>query len=195
MKFKMAPNSLFAVLLRSPWWISFGIAAGFAAVSHALLPDQFKTVGTLGGLPFAAIGVIALSRQWKAPSAKRAQAILDAVGRMGWQEFSCALETAFARDGYVVERMQAGPGDLLLRREGRSTLVSAKRWKAARHGEDNLQALHAAAKARDASGSLYVALGELSPNAQRLAKANGIQLMQGPALVQLLRDLKLPAQA
>jgi len=195
MKFKMAPNSLFAVLLRSPFWISFAIAAGFGAVSHALLPEQFRMVGTLGGLPFVVIGCIALSRQLRAPSARRAQAILEAVSRMGWQEFCAALEDAFARDGYVVERVQGGAADLLLRREGRTTLVSAKRWKAARHGEDNLQALQAAAQARDASGSLYVALGELSPNAQRFAKAHGVQLMQGPALVQLLRDLKLPAQA
>ena len=26
MQLKMSENSLFAVLLRSPWWISFGIA-------------------------------------------------------------------------------------------------------------------------------------------------------------------------
>lgn len=195
MKFKMAQNSLFAVLLRSPWWISFGIAAGFAAVAQALLPEQFRTVGTLGGLPFVVIGFIALGRQWRAPSAARSQAILDAAGRMGWADFCRALEDAFARDGFLVERLPGGAADLLLRRGGRTSLVAAKRWKAARHGEENLQALQAATAAHDASHSVYVALGELSPNAQRFAKANGIEVVQGPALVQLLRDLPLPARA
>lgn len=195
MKFKMAHNSLFAVLLRSPWWISIAVAAAFAGASLALLPAEFKTVGALGALPFAAVGLVALGRQLRAPSARRADAILQAVGRMGWGEFCEALENAFARDGYIVERLQGGAADLLLRREGRTTLVSAKRWKAARHGEDNVQALHAAAQARDASASLYVALGELSPNAQRIATAHGVELVQSAGLVHLLRDLKLPAKA
>ena len=38
---KMAPNSLFAILLRSPWWISVGIALVFALASKALLPAEY----------------------------------------------------------------------------------------------------------------------------------------------------------
>jgi hypothetical protein len=30
LKLKMAENSLFAILLRSPWWASLGIALGLA---------------------------------------------------------------------------------------------------------------------------------------------------------------------
>lgn len=191
MKFKMAPNSLFAVLLRSPWWISFGIAGLFALVALALLPEQFRTVGALGGLPFAVVGAVALWRQLRAPSARESEAILQAVTRMPWAEFRSALEQAFARDGYAVER---GPGeaDFLLRRQGRTTLVAAKRWKAARHGEEALQALASSARAQDA-GCMYVALGELSPNAQRLAGKQGVQLVQAGAIVQLLRGIKLPS--
>ena len=38
MKFRMAPNSVFAVLLRSPWWVSLAIAAALALAAAALLP-------------------------------------------------------------------------------------------------------------------------------------------------------------
>ena len=38
MKFEMAKNSLFAVLLRSQWWISFAIAAGIVALVKAIMP-------------------------------------------------------------------------------------------------------------------------------------------------------------
>jgi len=51
----MAKNSLFAVLLRSPWWISLLVALLVGLVGFALLPQQFKVVGALSGLPFAII--------------------------------------------------------------------------------------------------------------------------------------------
>ncbi len=190
MKLKMAPNSLFAVLLRSPWWISIGIALLFVALSFALLPEQYRLVGAMGGAPFLGIGLIALWQQARLPSARRSQEILHAVGAMGWPRFAALLEEGFAQQGYQVERMQ-GAADFALRREGRTTLVSARRWKAARPGEESLQVLRAAAQSSGASECLYVSLGELSANAQSYAKRHQVQLMQGPALAYLLKNAKL----
>ena len=51
MKLAMAKKSLFAILLRKPWWISIGIAAGIAVVARALLPEQYAIGGALGGIP------------------------------------------------------------------------------------------------------------------------------------------------
>ena len=58
---KMAPNSLFAILLRSPWWISVGIALGFALASKALLPGEYWLFGAMGGFPFTVIGAVDLA--------------------------------------------------------------------------------------------------------------------------------------
>jgi restriction system protein len=190
MKLKMARNSLFAVLLRSPWWISMLIAGVVAVVAFALFPEPYRVAGALGGFPFAVIGVIALWRQMRLPSAKRSEEILRAVGTMNWPEFSALLEEGFARQGYSVGRVQ-GAADFALSRQGRTTLVSARRWKAARHGEESLKALHAAAQSQGAGSCLYVTLGELSANAQTFVKRNEVQLMQGPALAQLLQHAKL----
>ena len=192
MKFKMAPNSLFAVLLRSPWWISMLIVLAFVTAAFALLPQQYRLLGAMGALPFAVIGLVALWQQLRLPSARRSEEILRAVGNMNWPEFSAALEAGFARQGYRVERAQ-GAADFALSREGRTTLVAARRWKAARHGEDALQALHAAAQSQGAGSCLYVALGDLSAQAQGFAKRHQVQLMQGPALAFLLKDAKLGA--
>jgi len=41
MKLKMSPNSLFAVLLRSPWWISAVIALALGLLGAMVLPDRF----------------------------------------------------------------------------------------------------------------------------------------------------------
>lgn len=191
MKFKMAPNSLFAVLLRSPWWISMVIVLVFVTAAFALLPEQYRVLGALGALPFFAIGLVALWQQMHLPSAKRSEEILGAVRAMSWPEFSNQLEEGFVRQGYRVERLQ-GAADFALTREGATTLVAARRWKAARQGEEALQALHEAAQARGAGKCLYVALGELSAQAQAFAKRHQVQLMQGPALAFLLKDAKLP---
>lgn len=189
MKFRMAPNSLFAVLLRSPWWISLGIALLFVAASQALLPQEYRLLGAMGGIPFAGIASVALWRQLRKPSAGQVEAIAQAAARMNWPDFRAALEQAFARAGYAVSRGDQG-ADLVLTRDGRTTLVAAQRWKAARHGEEALQALQAAVQARGASGCIYVALGSFSANAERYAKAHQIELMQGESLARLIRDVK-----
>lgn len=187
MKFKMAPNSLFAILLRSPWWISLLLALALVAVTSALVPPAWRLPAATGALPFLVIAGVAFVRQWGAPGAREVEALEQAAGRLGWAEFAQALGQGFAREGHEVERLAGGAADLRLRRGGRTTLVAAKRWKAARHGEEALAALQAAAQAEDASGRVYVALGELSPQAQRYAKAHGIELLQGAALARLLR--------
>ena len=119
MKFRMAPNSLFAVLLRSPWWISIAIALVFFAASQALFPPDFALLAATGGLPFLVLGLVALKRQWHAPSRRELEAGEQALRAMGWPAFSALLEQAFRREGYEVQRQQ-GAADLLLIRAGRS---------------------------------------------------------------------------
>ena len=186
---KMAPNSLFAILLRSPWWMSIGVALALALASKALLPDAYWVVGAMSGLPFIGIGFVALRRQLNAPSASRAQAILTAAGNASWRDFAEALALAYRQEGYTVERLE-GAADLSIHRNGKTTLVAAKRWKAARLGDEGVRALHAAMAAHDASDCVYIALGQLSGNALRFVKAQKIQALQGAALAQLLRHWK-----
>ena len=40
MKLRMAENSLFAILLRKPWWLSLAIAGVMALLALALLPAE-----------------------------------------------------------------------------------------------------------------------------------------------------------
>jgi restriction system protein len=162
MKFKMAPNSLFAILLRSPWWISVGIAGLVVAASRALMPQQYWVFGAMGGLPFLAIAMIALVSQLRKPGGRRVEAILETVRAMSWRDFSQAVEEAFTREGYGVRRIE-GAADFAVTRAGRTGLVAAKRWKAARHGEEALIALHTQMRAQDASECTYIALS--SPSA------------------------------
>ncbi len=174
MKFEMAPNSLFAILLRSRWWISFAVAAAFVAAARALLPPDYFVVGAIGALPFLVIGCIAAWRQWKAPDPRRVAESLDAIRAMPWSAFSKAIEDAFRRDGYTVAAHPRPAADYELSRNGRVSLVACKRWKAARIGIEPLRELRAAKDQSKADECIYVTAGEPTDTAQAFAAGNGV---------------------
>jgi restriction system protein len=188
MKLKMAKNSLFALLLRSPWWISFALVAAIALAARALLPEPYVVFGVIGGFPFLVIGIIAAWRQLRAPSPARLAESLQAAAGMSWREFSSAVEQAFGRQGYAVTRLNSPAADFKLDKGGRVTLVSCKRWKAASHGLEPLRDLVAAQAAQEAQGSIYISLGSVTDNARRFAQTQGIVLLSENDLAQLLFD-------
>ncbi len=186
-KFKMAEKSLFAVLLRSPWWVSFLVVGVIALGAGALLPREYAYVGAVGTLPIFVVGCIAAWRQLRAPSPAKVEEMLDAVNSMPWRQFSDALESAWVRDGCTVEKPRSGPVDLRVAKGGQATLVSAKRWKAATHGVEPMRELQAAMQAQGASAGIYVMTqGQLSDNARLFARDNGITVLQGPGVAALL---------
>ena len=195
MKLRMSEKSLFAVLLRSPWWISGLIAVLLGAVAAALLPAEFKGAGALSGLPFLVISAMAAWRQWRLPSSARVAATSQAVSVMAWPQFAGLLAQAFERDGYSVQRSQSEAFDFRLERQGRSTLVAARRWKSNRTGLETLKALQAARASADAADALLISLGDLSDNARPYATAQAITLWQAQDLARLLRGLPLAAPA
>ncbi|MFO6418666.1 restriction endonuclease [Hylemonella sp. W303a] len=187
----MAKNSLFAILLRSRWWISLLIGLLLTLVSVALLPDEVRVVGALSGLPFFVIAIMAAIRQWGRPSPERVAQIQDAIAALSWPAFANLLEQAFVREGHTVQRGKTEDFDFELERQGRRTLVSARRWKSARTGVESLRALQAAREARTADEALYIALAPLSEQAQPYATAQGIQVWQAEELALALRDMQI----
>ncbi len=186
MKLKMSEHSLFAILLRSPWWMSAAIAAGIVAMALAWLPGEYKVVGALTSLPFLVIGGMAAWKQFRSPSATRIAATLDAVRAMSWADFSRTVEDAYRRDGYEVIRIGRAAADFELIKGGRTALVSCKRWKVARTGVEPLRDLEAAKDAREAHECIYIAAGEVTEHARKFAAAKKIRLLGGPELVRML---------
>lgn len=177
MKFKMAPNSVFAILLRNPWWISFLLAAAISAVCAALLPEKLVVFGVLGTIPFLVVGCIALKRQWNAPSTAALQAEKERSAALHWAVFAKELQTKFEKQGFQVERLTGKTGevaDFRLSKAGQTTLVAAKRYKAASHGMEPLEALVAQQVALGADKAMYVCLGALSGQAEIFAREKGV---------------------
>jgi len=185
-RFELAKNSLFAILLRSQWWISFALAAGVVALAKTIMPSMPLGYAVAAGLPFLVIGAIAAWRQLRAPGAGRVARTLEAVRAMSWPDFSSAMEDAFRKDGYSVSRIDGAAADFEMTKAGRTALVACKRWKVARTGVEPLRDLAAAKDAREANDCLYVATGEITDGARKFARENRIRLLDGLELAKLL---------
>jgi restriction system protein len=177
----MSENSLFAVLLRSPWWVSMLVAAGIFGAMRYFLPEMYAFAGAL---PFVVIGTVAGWKQLRAPSAKKIAAQLDALRQSSWEDFARALETGFKREGYEVTRME-GAADFALERNARLTLVAAKRWKASRTGVEPLRELAELGEKKGAGERWYLCAGDLTDNARQFARDKAVKLVEGAELVRL----------
>lgn len=192
MRFQPAPNSIFAILLRSPWWYALVVALLMALGLAAVMPDGWRTLGALTSFPFVVIAAIAFWRQRHRPGPAEVEAARAALAAMSWPEFATLLEQAFVRDGNRVQRLQEEACDFEVERQGRRMVVSARRWKSARTGMESLRALQAVREQRGAPDALCIALGELTEQAAPYAREQRIAVWQADELAQGLRGL-LPA--
>ncbi len=177
MKFKMSEKSLFAILLRSPWWYSFLIASILMLLARVFLPEGYRAVGMLSAFPFAIIGMMAAWRQRDKPSPERILQALSSLEKMSWKEFLPLMEQAFAQQGFIVTRLNSNSADLQLDKLGKTTLVSCKRWKAATLGVDVLRDLKALQVSQDATYAACISLSLPTGVALKFAKDNSVQLI------------------
>lgn len=172
-------NSLFAILLRSQWWVSVLIAVALVGLLRFLMPTMYAVAAAL---PFIVIAAYVLWKQLRAPSGKRVAKALERLRAMPWNEFAGAVASAYGREGYEVQRLDGGQADFELARSGRKTLVACKRWKATRTGIEPLRELEAARRAREAEECVYVAAGDITEQARAFAAQRNIRLMDGREL-------------
>ena len=184
---KMHENSLFALLLRAPWWVSVAVAGGAFALTRLIVPAEYALYAIFTALPFLVIGCVSGWRQLRAPSAERVAAHLDALRAMSWESFSAALKAAYRGQGYAVAPASVRGADIELSKAGRISLISCKRWKVARAGIEPLRELDAARRTTQASECVYVAAGDVTDNALAFAAEKSIRVLRGPELAALLK--------
>jgi restriction system protein len=182
MKFELPQNSVFGMLLRAPWWVSFVAGLGVFSLVRLFLAVPFAV---FAALPFVGIALHVAWKQLRRPGAKRIAKTLDKARALPWDDFRSALEEGFRREGYTAERTNSG-ADFVLTRERKVTLVACKRWKVARTGVEPLREFDASTSARDAHARLYVAGGEITANARAFAQARNIRLVGEEELTKLL---------
>lgn len=183
MKFKIAPNSLFAILLRSPWWYSLIVFIGIVLLCAALLPAAYKSLGPLAGLPFLVVCVLAAKKQWNTPKPAAVQATLEQTLTIAWPAFSQQLQTRWESEGYEVSKINTPHADLRVERGAHCAVIAARRWKAANHGIQPLRDLHAAMQKHQATEGIYIAAqGDVSDAALAFAQEHRIQILHSDGL-------------
>lgn len=184
MKLQAHPNSLFARLLRSPWWVSAAVALVTFALARLLLSrfDQPGLYAFFVALPFAVIAAWTGMKQLRSPSPSKLAARLEELRAMDWPAFATAVEDAYLRDGYKVMRLEGAQADFEVEKAGRRALLACRRWKANRVGVEPLKAFAAEVKARDVADGAWLAAGELSETARAYAGEQRIRLIEGSGL-------------
>lgn len=182
MALKMAQGSVFAVLLRSPWWYSALIAVLIIAFSIAVLRGQVAVIVMSLALPFMVIAGIAAFKQSREPSVKRIIEVDQEARELPAAQIASKIAATYEKENFESEPFKGKVAELELTRGYRKLLVSSKRLKAANLGIEPLKQLVAAGEKVEATGYLYVTLGDVSTSARDYARDNNIELIQASRL-------------
>ena len=124
--------------------IRYGIGWYLTSTSSPVLMGVGKqaAAGIYAPLGWMALGIcwagalISFFRQRSRRRLLDTQTGLDSLRAMSWREFEMLVGEAFRRRGYAIQETGLGGADggidLILRKEGKTTLVQCKQWKTQR---------------------------------------------------------------
>ena len=182
MAWKLPENSLFAILLRSGWWVSLLVGLGVFALVRLFLATPYAV---FAALPFIGIAIYAGFQRLRRPGPKKVATTLEKARALSSESFAAALERGFQREGYSVTRVGGG-ADLELVNGAFVTLVVYRKWKAARTGIEALKDFEAATRRREAHHRIYIAAGVVTDTARAYAQEKKIRLLSEEELAKLL---------
>lgn len=182
MALRMSENSLFAVLLRSSWWYSVLIGLFLIAVSLLIAGGKYVFFGIFTALPFFGIAGYTAYRQLQQPGKKRVIEVATQARKMSSKEIAKKISENYEQHRFDAEPFKGNAADVELTRGARKLLLCSKRFKAATTGIEPLKQLVAAGEKAEATGYLYVTLGDISANAQDYARKNDIEVIRADKL-------------
>lgn len=185
MAIKMAKGSLFAYLLRSPWWYSAIIGSVVVAISLAITEGQYIALSVAGALPFWGIGGYSAYKQSQRPSAKRVSEVTELAKTLGPAGITQKIVDHYTSNQFQIQSLKARNSETFLLRGHRKLLLNTKRFKAAKTGVEPLKVLVATGEKSAATGYLYVALGEVTDTARAYAQQNRIEIIDASRLAAL----------
>jgi restriction system protein len=106
-----------------------------------------------------------------------------------WRGFEELVRAGYRGQGWTVHQTQGGAdggADMILVRGRRRYLVQCKQWRERSVGVDKVRELLGVVAASKAAGGIFVTCGEFTEEAERFGENNGIQLVNGVALLRLV---------
>jgi len=196
-------EGIFDLLLMFPWWVTLilGIGVwiylrlqpvpGSATVLNDSILRLFLTAAQWLCLAASFVsGLLTLKRKILFASAKD----IEAIRAMSWREFETLVGESFRRQGYSVEETGGGGADggidLILRGKGQKILVQCKQWRSFKVGVKVVREMYGIMVAERADRVIVVSSGVYTQESYGFARGKPIELIDGKALVQLIRDVK-----
>jgi len=177
-------SSVIENLILCPWWISLALAIfSYGALHAPLISLCLLCLATL-----SALRTSVNSRMLQQ------QAGLDSLCRLSWKQFEDLVGEAYRRQGYAVKEMLGGGTDegvdLILTRNGETTLVQCKRWRGLPVPVGIARLLYGVLMDRKAAAAKLVATSQFTPEAIGFAKGRPIELIDAEALLELLAHVR-----
>jgi len=118
---------------------------------------------------------------------------LDCIRAMPWQQFEHLVGEGFRRLGYAVEEKGGaapdGGIDLVLRKDGATTVVQCKHWKARQVGVAPIRELYGVMVSEKANDAFFVTSGVYTKEAEAFAEGKPIALIDGRGLLELIETV------
>ncbi|WP_435005048.1 restriction endonuclease [Xanthomonas arboricola] len=115
---------------------------------------------------------------------------LESLAAGGWRQFERLVGEAFRRQGYSVEETGLGGADggidLILRKDGRRTLVQCKQWKRQQVGVSVVREMYGLLAHHQAHAVKIVCIGTYTEDAERFAEGKPIELIGGEQLLDMI---------
>lgn len=160
------------------------LLAGFAKVASTGIYSPFAWLALIGCC-LAALG--SFLRRRRRRRLLESQTGMGSLRSMDWRAFERLVGEAFRRQGYTVEETGQGGADggidLVLRKEGLTTLVQCKQWRSQRVGVQIVREMFGILVDRGAAAVKIVALGSYTPDAAAFARGKRIELIDGHTLL------------
>ncbi|RDS84925.1 restriction endonuclease [Dyella monticola] len=117
---------------------------------------------------------------------------LRSLSAMDWREFEMLVGEAFRRQGYKVREIGLGGADggvdLILHRDGTTTLVQCKQWRTKLVDVRIVREMYGLQMHHGADAVKIVAIGHFTDDAQRFVQGKQIELVSGPTLFNMVRE-------
>lgn len=188
-----------------PWWLHLvlGVAAFGSLRLAAARLDAGGEAPALDYLAWAALAGFLLTalwsfvHQWSRRRLLERQVDLDSIRELPWDEFQQLVGEAYRRLGYHVRETGAdgrhGGADLVLRKQGHTTVVECRRWRLRKVRPAMLRELQGVMVAEQADYGILVTTGPCTPEAEQFARERAIALLDGARLLKLLQSVRREA--
>ncbi|MDB6124225.1 MAG: hypothetical protein JWQ71_3218 [Pedosphaera sp.] len=201
-------NESFAELLtKLPWQVSILLGVFTFVGLRWILPDWWGEAKSFAPIknvitnlaPFAALffGATACLSFWfrnRRNALVDQQASLETLRETTWKDFEYLVAEAYRRQGYQVTyslgKGADGGVDLIICKAGRTSLVQCKQWKTFSVGAPVIREQFGIMTAEKADEAIIVTSGKFTAEAESFALGKPIQLLDGPGLLELVKQVQ-----